>query len=378
MFYPLDLRFKFSRCERNALLLSLVLVGMSFGQSRAAETKEGAPVKFVNMFSADGDVNGPRTPCQHLRDVVRPSAAGTAISGERQSACDQVLDVVAGKDNAELALMKKPIAAVKLVVDSNQRVLITEPTTRTVHILDFEKRKYTRIDGVKGDRMRVPYGIAVDADNSIYVTDLKRGRIAVYNADGKFRGYIGDIKGENLFENPRSIAIDRATGRIYVADSKRNFIVILDHGGKILAQIGKRGGGDGPAEFKEPNEIAIYQNEVFVLDQQNGRVQVLDLDGHFREQLHLRGGAASDASGMAFDSQGRLFIPALNWVEVFSREGQLLFRFGQNGTQPGEFQAPKGICTDSKDRVYVTDTGNLRIQVFQVTDQPRSKTESAQ
>lgn len=377
MFYPLDLRFKFTRCGRSALLL--VLLGMSFGQSRAAETKEGTPVKFVYMFSADGDVNGPRTPCEHLRDAVRPSAAGTSISGERQSVCDQVLNVVAGKDeDPDRARIRTPIAAAKLVVDSNQRVLITEPTTGMVHILDFEKRRYSRIDGAKGDRMSVPYGIAVDADNNIYVTDLKRGRIAVYNADGKFKGYIGNIKGENLFENPRSIAIDRATGRIYVADSKRNFVIILDHGGKILAQIGKRGGGVDPAEFKGPTEITVYQNEVFVLDQQNGRVQVLDLDGKFRRQLHLRGGAASDASGMAVDSQGRLFIPVLNWVEVFGREGQLLFRFGQNGNHPGEFQAPKGICTDSKDRVYVTDTGNFRIQVFQVTDQPTSKTDAAQ
>ncbi len=377
MFYPLDFRFKFTRGRRSALILPVVLLGMSFGQTHDAETKEAVPVQFVNMFSADGDVNGNRTPCQHLRDTIRPSAAGTAITGERQSMCDQVLDVVAGKDAAAIARLRKPIAAAKLVVDSSQRVLITEPTTRTVHILDFVNRKFLRIDGARGDRMGVPYGIAVDADNSIYVTDLKRGRIAVYNANGKFMKYIGDSKGENLFENPRSIAIDRATGRIYVADSKRNFIVILDHDGKILAQIGKRGGGNGPAEFKDPVEVAVYENEVFVLDQQNVRIQVLDLDGHFRRQFHLRGGAASDANGMAFDSQGRLFILALNWIEVFSREGQLLFRFGRNGDQPGEFQSPKGVCADSRNRVYIADTGNLRIQVFQVTDQPASKTEAA-
>lgn len=350
---------------------------MSFAQTPDAGTNEHAPVQFVNMFSADGDVNGNRTPCQHIRDVIRPSAAGTAITAEPQSVCDQVLNLVAGKNDEALARMRKPIVAAKVVVDSNQRVLITEPSTQTVHILDFVNRKYSHIDGARGDRMGVPYSIAVDADNSIYVTDLKRGRVAVYNAEGKFIRYIGEYKGENLFESPRSIAIDRASGRIYVADSKRNYIIILDHGGKVLAQIGRRGGGTGPAEFQNPIEIAVFQNEVFVLDQQNIRVQILDLDGNFRRQFHLRGGAANEANGMAFDSQGRLFVLSLSSVEVFSREGQLLFRFGRYGDQPGEFQTPKGICTDSKNRMYVTDTGNRRVQVFQVTDQPASKTEAA-
>ena len=375
MSHHLAFQFQATRCVRSILIL--VLLGASFAQTRDAEPKEGAPVQFVGMFSADGDVNGNRTPCQHLRDVIRPSAVGTGITGEPKSACDEVLDFVAGKNEAALARMRKPIVAVKVVVDSNQRVLITEPTERTVHILDFPNRKYSQIDGTRGDRMGLPYSIAVDADNNIYVTDLKHGRIAVYNADGKFIRYMGEFKGENLFENPRSIAIDRATGRIYVADSKRNYVVILNHDGKILAQIGRRGGGNGLAEFKNPIEIAVYKNEVFVLDQENVRVQVLDLDGNFRRQFHLRGGSANDANGMAFDSQGRLFIAALNWVEVFSPEGQLLFRFGRNGDQPGEFQTPKGICTDSRDRVYVTDTGNRRVQVFQVTDQPSSKAEAA-
>jgi sugar lactone lactonase YvrE len=101
----------------------------------------------------------------------------------------------------------------------------------------------------------------------------------------------------------------------------------------------------------------------------------LDLEGHFRRQFRLGGSGITDAHGMAFDAQGRLFVPALHWVEVFNREGEQLFRFGQLGDQPGEFQMPRGICTDSKDRVYVMDSGNRRIHVFQVADQARSVSE---
>ncbi len=371
---PLAFQFKFARCRRSALVLPLVLVGMSFGQTHSTEKKEDAPVRFVSMFSADGDVNGNRTPCQHLRDMVVP---GKNVNKERSALCDQVLNVVAGKSDGLPVDITSPIRGGRVAVDSNFRVLITEPTTRIVHVLDFAHRKYLRIDGEKGDRMSYPYGIAVDADNNIYITDLKRGRIAVYNASGKFKRYIGTFKDEGLYEDPRSIAIDRETGRIYLADTKRNFVLILDANGKTVAQIGKRGGGDGPAEFKQPMEVALYERELFVLDRQNFRIQVLDLDGKFRREFHLGGAGTSEAQGMAFDSQGRIFVPTVNWVEVFNRQGQLLFRFGELGEKPGEFQEPKGVCTDSKERLYVLDSGNRRIQVFQVTDQPASKTEAS-
>ena len=358
-------------------ILPLVLLGTGLGQANSAGRMEGAPVQLVKMFSSDADVNLFRTPCQHLRDTVDHSGKSTDTSGERRAVCDQVLDVIAGKADlsADAAM---PILAERVAVDSRLRVLITEPNTRTIHILDFANRKYSRIDVSKGDRMTSPYAIAVDAGDNIYVTDLARGRIAVYSPDGRFKRFIGRLKkDENLFDRPQSIAIDRASERIYVADTARNFVLILDLNGKVLAEVGKRGGGSGPAEFMEPVEVAIYKGEVFVLDRRNNRIQVLDLDGHFRRQFRLGGSGESEAKGMAFDTQGRLYIPALNWVEVFNGEGQMLFRFGQSGEKPGEFAIAKGLCTDSKDRVYVMDSGNRRIQVFQVTGQSKLKTEAS-
>lgn len=372
-------RFKIGRFLGCTVALALLLLGAAFGQGGGGKVKEDAPVQFVSMFSSDADVNVLRTPCQRLRDMADHSGAATDIAGERPALCDQILDIIAGKAGLENTDALTPIQAEKITVDSSQRVLITEPSTRTVHILDFANRKYSRIDGAKGDRMTYPFGIATDASNRIYVTDLKRGRIAVYRADGKFERFIGSFKDEGLFQRPQSIAIDRAKGRIYLADTERNFVLILTLDGRILAQIGKRGGGGGPAEFLEPVEVALYGNEVFVLDKRNNRIQVLSPDGHFRRQFKLEGSGVSESNGIAFDSQGRLFVPVLNWVEVFNREGQLLFRFGQGGEHPGEFKMTinRGICTDSKDRVYVMDSGNRRIQVFQVTDEFNSKAEAS-
>lgn len=372
-----DLQLDLTRHRyRSVLALPLILSLLAFGQTGSAGMNEAIPMRYVGMFRADGDVLGDRTPCQRFRDIVKPSAAARDVAPESSAVCDQVLDIIAGRANRLPKDVMEPIQAAKVAVDSHQRILLSEPGKRTVHILDFANKKFLRIDVTKGDRMSFPYAIATDADDKIYVTDLERGRIAVYSPQGKFIRYIGNFKSEGLFQRPESIAIDRATGRIFLVDTSRGFVIILDLSGKILAQVGKRGGGDGPAEFREPTAVAIYKNDVFVLDKQNARIQVLDSGGRFQRQFALEGSATSEVQGMAFDAQGRLLTVALGWVEGFDQDGKLLFRLGHNGDQPGEFHWPQGICTDQKNRAYVLDSGNRRVQVFQVVDQPESKTET--
>jgi hypothetical protein len=52
-------------------------------------------------------------------------------------------------------------------------------------------------------------------------------------------------------------------------------------------------------------------------------------------------------------------------VQVFNRQGQLLYYFGGKGTNAGEFQLPSGLVINHDDKVYVVDSFNRRIQVFQ-------------
>lgn len=52
-----------------------------------------------------------------------------------------------------------------------------------------------------------------------------------------------------------------------------------------------------------------------------------------------------------------------NRVQVFDYDGNFKFSFGSYGTGNGQFDNPFGVATDG-DYVYVTDTGNARIQIF--------------
>lgn len=352
---------------RAVLAVLFILFGGAFGQSRASGLNF---VVYLTTLSSGIDVLGNRAPCQRVRDLVKPSAAAQDVAGDAPMVCDKVVDILAGKADPSVPKIVVPIQSAAVAVDSKFRVLISEPSTRTVHVLDFATRRYWKIQGSKGDRMESPYALATDGNNNIYITDLARGRIAVYAADGTFTRYIGNFKDEGLFDKPESIAIDPATGHIYVADSERGFVVILDPTGQIFAEIGKRRGGDGPGEFREPTAIAIYKQNLFVFDKHDNRIQILDLEGHFQRQFMLDDVGKRVVHGIAFDAQGRLYVSVGYRVEVFDQDGKSLLDFGPSRDAQQEILMPGGICIDAKNRAYVIDLLRPRIQVFQVLALP--------
>lgn len=54
-------------------------------------------------------------------------------------------------------------------------------------------------------------------------------------------------------------------------------------------------------------------------------------------------------------------------IRVFSQDGRPLAWFGQPGKRVGEFAGPTGLWVDSVNRLYVTDSDNGRVQLFQLS-----------
>lgn len=59
-------------------------------------------------------------------------------------------------------------------------------------------------------------------------------------------------------------------------------------------------------------------------------------------------------------------------MQVFDREGRLLYYFGARGTGLGEFQLPAGLFIDREDRIFVVDSYNRRVQVFRYSGLPKT------
>lgn len=68
---------------------------------------------------------------------------------------------------------------------------------------------------------------------------------------------------------------------------------------------------------------------------------------------------------VATASDGRIYVlDSKDRVLIFSPEGEFIKAFGKNGRRAGEFREASALTIDRDDRVFVADSGNSRIQVF--------------
>ena len=258
-----------------------------------------------------------------------------------------------------------------ITTDSQQRLIISDPNMNAVHVLDPMGHTSFRIITGEGYRVRHPAGVAVDADDNIYVADSEGGVISVFDANGGFLRYLGLVHGENDYESPQAIAVDRKAGRLYLVDTPRNLVFVLDLTGRVLRRVGINHDGSGTGKFTDPTDVVVSHDHVYVLDNSGTRVQMLDLQCAFQSSFDLPHGLdtrVSRENGLGVDLQGNIYISlsVSSFIQVYNQSGVLRATFGQSGQRLGEFLAPKGLWIDSTNRLYVADTGNVRVQLFQL------------
>ncbi|MBW3600105.1 MAG: hypothetical protein KY475_22885 [Planctomycetes bacterium] len=281
--------------------------------------------------------------------------------------------------------------------------------------------------GVDDGEFNVPIGIAINADDRIFITDFRNRRVQEFSSCGKF------LNSFSVPGNPSGIAID-SRGRIYVAQFGEDCISVHHASGKHLRRWGQKGTDDG--EFHQPAGLAIGPDgSVFLADDVNRRIQKFDANGRFLAKwgepgtgpgqfggpeasklppgfrtsgpnflvvddsgnLHVtegRGGRVQKftvsgrflgawgsnqtgvgnfgghstlpgPTGIAIDPKGRLWVAATNnRVQLFSADGKYIIGFGSEGSEPSQFRTPHGLAVDKVGHLYVVDTRNHRIQKF--------------
>jgi predicted membrane-bound mannosyltransferase/DNA-binding beta-propeller fold protein YncE len=184
--------------------------------------------------------------------------------------------------------------------------------------------------------------------------------------------------------DPRGIA-SGLHDDIYVADSRNNRILHIAPDGSLLQEWGSfadQQTGNAPAgTFNEPWGVAVGPDgSVYVSDTWNHRVQKFSADGRPLKMWGQYGQPVPDIPesrnsfwgprGIAVDSNEHVYVADTGnkRIVIFDSEGNYLSEFGTAGLDPGQFDEPVGVAVSSNGMVYVTDTWNQRIQSFVGSD----------
>jgi len=286
------------------------------------------------------------------------SFSGPRDLGFRRSFLSRLLAFVRGRGDDNRLGHPHGIA-----VGADEKIYVVDSSERGVHVFDLLRGRHRWL---RHDELRQPIGVAVTPLGTVYVSDPVAGIVLHLDEDGD---EIGRLEG---LVRPSGLAFDGDRNRIYVVDTELHSVVSFDSAGAVVATIGGRGETDGSLNY--PTNVAVdREGWIYVSDSMNFRVQVFDADGAPVMTIGSHGdgvGQFARPKGIGLDRRRHVFVVEglYDVVNVFDAAGRLLMSFGGPGTEVGTFWLASGLAVDQRNRIFVADSYNGRIQVFQLMD----------
>ena len=205
-----------------------------------------------------------------------------------------------------------------------------------------------------------PYGVAL-ADGKIFVVDTRGPSYVIFDLRLKrVKTVYGS--GAGRMKKPINIIIDKAGNR-FVSDTDRGQVLEFDKNDSFVRAFGREG------QFK-PTDMAIIGDKIYVVDIAHHKIHVLSLlDGHTINEIGKPGSKSGELfqpTNIAIGADGYLYISDTGnfRIQKFNTEGNFAGSIGHVGTGLGQFARPKGVSVDHDGRLYVVDAAFENVQIF--------------
>lgn len=253
--------------------------------------------------------------------------------------------------------------------------------------------------------LKNPFGIDFDRDGTMFLVELEGGRVHEWKPGGEvtvisgatengYRGDGGPVR-EAIYNGMHNLAITKS-GRMFISDTWNHCVREIDLASRTIstyAGTGKAGysGDGGPAREAQFNYVMCVtltpdEGTLLIADLNNRRIRAIDLKtnevrtvaGNGKKGVPEDGAKAVesplvDPRAVAADSKGRVYVlerggHALRVVET---DGTIrtVAGTGKQGYRDGPalealLGAPKHLCVDAEDRVFIADDANGAIRCY--------------
>ena len=221
------------------------------------------------------------------------------------------------------------------------------------------------LGGEGGVVMKKPMSVHVASDGKMYATDTALADVFLWDPTAQIATTLS-AKGTKIFYKPIGVATDDTNGRIFISDSQTDKVTVLDKEGKMEGSLQPQ------VPFKQPTGLAAdtQRRRLYVTDTHNHYIVVFDLDTlKYVKTIGKRGKDEGDfnfPSHIAVGPNGKLYVSdTMNGrIQIFDADGKFIRAFGQFGDSPGMFARPKGVAVDSEGHIYVVDSAFNNVQIF--------------
>ena len=118
--------------------------------------------------------------------------------------------------------------------------------------------------------LKTPGHIHVSEDDLVYISDMEKGCVNLYDGYGNYLHNIG----LGVLSAPTGVC-NGPSGLVLVVDNDLDQMLIFEKSGRFVQAMGSN--GDKYGAFNNPGDIACFNNQVYIADTGNHRIQVFKI-----------------------------------------------------------------------------------------------------